>query len=170
MDVSTRARGLWLQWLIASALVLFLVFGPSIAAIVVTDQAGTSIKFMSAPWKGWAFTGRVIVASTHSSMATPRSALQAATTEFRRARSIQHFEPTSVEIVYAPNAHTIAFRGESSEGLRTYTLDPEAALVWRVRGTYSVSKRSSTIALMSYTSGRLLWDVRDKVGKEATFA
>ena len=170
MDSYTRAKPRLLHWLLITALLAVVLLAPAAVATSVTSP-DEPVGFMSEPWQGWKFTGEVLRTSVSASAASPGDALEAAHRHWPAGTGSPGGDDTllvvEVALLYLPaGEEAVVTTHTGTEGGARRGLTARKPLAWQVRGYRGRSTELVTIGLIDFSTGDVLWDVRDS-SKEA---
>ena len=142
--------------IVVAALVLFVL--PAFIAFRYTapEQRG---QFLSRPWRGWSFAYAALAVPGSSELKTAGMALRKADWLYRGTA----VDPREVQLLFVRRKQPYTFEHAIDGRSVTSTVVPTYRFIWQVQGAItSVSDRTDTVvALLDYSSGRVLYDVRD---------
>lgn len=142
--------------IIVAALVVFVL--PAFVAFRYTapEQRG---DYLTHPWRGWSFAYAALTVPSGSELKTSGMALRKADWLYRGTI----VDPREVQLLFVPAKRPYAFEHTIDGRTLTTSVTPTYRFIWQVQGVIeTVSDNTDTIvALLDYTSGHLLYDVRD---------
>lgn len=142
--------------IVVAALVVFVL--PAFIAFRYTapEQRG---QFLSRPWRGWSFAYAALAVPGSSELKTAGMALRKADWLYRGTA----VDPREVQLLFVGRKQPYTFEHAIDGRSVTSTVVPTYRFIWQVQGAIdSVSERTDTVvALLDYSSGRVLYDVRD---------
>lgn len=165
----TRARIQPLQIVLIAVLAIAVLYAPSLVALSVTTD-DEPVRFIEKPWTGWQFAGTVLVASVQADAPSPGSALQIAHDHWQvdgAQEGSDTPDPVEVGLLYIPSGTRVEFSALTPSGEQTVRPKVPDSLVWQVRGRYDDAGAVGPIGLIDFSTGKVLWDVRDLDSKEA---
>lgn len=151
----TRGRTSIGQWVLIAALVVVLVFAPSVVARSVTAPS-EPVDFMREPWHGWSFAGIVLRESLRAEVASPGEALTAAQRRWDGEQGRP--QASRVELLYLPGSRPYTVPGRRADP----QVRPRGPLAWQVLGHEGEQGSERVIGMVDFTSGEFLWDVADE--------
>jgi hypothetical protein len=142
--------------IIVAALVVFVL--PAFAAFRYTapEQRG---QFLTQPWRGWGFAWAALSVPSRSELKTSGMALRKADWLYKGTA----VDPREVQLLFVRSKQPYRFAHVIDGRTLTSTVVPSYRFIWQVQGAVdTVSDKSDTIvALLDYTTGRMLYDIRD---------
>ena len=142
--------------IVVAALVIFVL--PAFVAFRYTapEQRG---QFLSRPWRGWSFAWAALTVPSGAELKTSGMALRKADWLYKGTV----VDPREVQLLFVKRKRPYTF-GHGIDGRTlTSTVVPSYRFIWQVQGVVdTVSNKTDTVvALLDYSSGRVLYDVRD---------
>jgi hypothetical protein len=142
--------------IVLAALVVFVL--PAFIAFRYTapEQRG---QFLSRPWRGWSFAYAALAVPGDSELKTAGMALRKADWLYRGTA----VDPREVQLLFVRRKQPYTFAHAIDGRSVTSTVVPTYRFIWQVQGAIdTVSDETDTVvALLDYSSGRVLYDVRD---------
>jgi hypothetical protein len=151
-----RSKRFLLVVVVIIALVVFLL--PAFVAFRYTapEQRG---QFVTHPWRGWSFAYSALAVPTHSRLKTSGMALRKADWLFKGTV----VDPREVQLLFVPQDKAWTFNHTIGPRSVSTTITPRYRFIWEVRGVIDTLPKQAltTVAMMDYETGRMLYDVRD---------
>jgi hypothetical protein len=142
--------------IVVAALIVFVL--PAFVAFRYTapEQRG---QFLARPWRGWSFAYAALTVPGGSELKTSGMALRKADWLYKGTA----VDPREVQLLFVRRKQPYAFQHAIDGRTLTSTVVPSYRFIWQVQGAVdTVSDKTDTIvALLDYTSGRVLYDIRD---------
>ena len=142
--------------IVVAALIVFVL--PAFVAFRYTapQQRG---QFLTRPWRGWSFAYAALAVPGGSELKTAGMALRKADWLYRGTA----VDPREVQLLFVKRKQPYTFSHAIDGRTVTSTVVPSYRFIWQVQGAIdTVSDETDTIvALLDYSSGRVLYDVRD---------
>jgi hypothetical protein len=153
-----------MHWIAIVVLALIVFCAPAVVAQTVTSPS-EPLSFLARPWTGWTFAGSVLVDSFSAKASSPGSALRAARRAFQPHAHAPGVatpdpQPRAVQLLYLPGSTKVTIETELGGKRRHERVDPPHPLVWLVLGRVGSDGSDSSIGLLDFTTGHLVWDVR----------
>jgi hypothetical protein len=145
-----RGRSSLFWAVVAVILIGLVVYAPALLARASTAP-DEPVDFLTHPQDGWRFVIDVVSDKGSAKAGTPQAA---------RDLAVRHFSgspvlPVRVDLLYLPSRR---FRVGGKQG--TITLPANSQLLWKVTGRTSSNGPLRTVALIEYSTGAFVYDVR----------
>ena len=142
--------------IIVAAVIVFVL--PAFVAFRYTapEQRG---QFLARPWRGWSFAYAALTVPGGSELKTSGMALRKADWLYKGTA----VDPREVQLLFVGRKQPYVSQHAIDGRTLTSTVVPSYRFIWQVQGAVgTVSDKTDTIvALLDYTSGRVLYDIRD---------
>jgi len=151
----SRSRAFWVLVVVVAVAIVFYL--PSLVAFRYT-AASQNRAFLTHPWRSWDFIYTALTVPGDSQLKTSGQALRRAISLFAGSG----VDPHQVRLLFLPEGKPYTFTHDVGSKSVTTTVTPPYRFVWQVSGSLDKldPTKTTTIALLDYQTGRVLYDVR----------